>query len=258
MVIDAGLSSPVGAADPHGRQPVSRPVAFACAQAALVPPDGRRRARVLPDADDPHRRPPTLPYLAQIATACDALGFEGMLTPCGTGCEDAWLATAPLLPLTRRVKFLVAFRPALLSRRSPRRWRRPTNGLGRAPARQHRDRRRAGRARPLRRLGRQGDALRAHRGVRARHAGRLEWRAVRLPGRALQRRRRDDARNRRNRSRASTSAVRPKRPNGSPPSTSTCTSRGANRRRWCRNVSRGCAGWPGPPAGRSTSAFGST
>ena len=38
-----------------------------------------------------------------------------MLTPCGTGCEDAWLATAPLLPLTRRVKFLVAFRPALLS-----------------------------------------------------------------------------------------------------------------------------------------------
>ena len=38
-----------------------------------------------------------------------------MLTPCGTGCEDAWLATASLLPLTRRVKFLVAFRPALLS-----------------------------------------------------------------------------------------------------------------------------------------------
>ena len=58
---------------------------------------------------------PTLPYLAQIATACDALGFDGMLTPCGTGCEDAWLATAPLIPLTRRVKFLVAFRPALLS-----------------------------------------------------------------------------------------------------------------------------------------------
>ena len=38
-----------------------------------------------------------------------------MLTPCGTGCEDAWLATASLIPLTRRVKFLVAFRPALLS-----------------------------------------------------------------------------------------------------------------------------------------------
>jgi len=38
-----------------------------------------------------------------------------MLTPCGTGCEDAWLATAALLPLTRRIKFLVAFRPALLT-----------------------------------------------------------------------------------------------------------------------------------------------
>src|SRR5688572_27020313 len=38
-----------------------------------------------------------------------------MLTPCGTGCEDAWLATASLIPLTRRVKFLVAFRPALLT-----------------------------------------------------------------------------------------------------------------------------------------------
>jgi alkanesulfonate monooxygenase len=70
---------------------------------------------VLPGADDPHRRAPALPYLAQVATACDAFGFEGMLTPCGTGCEDAWVATAPLIPLTRRVKFLVAFRPALLS-----------------------------------------------------------------------------------------------------------------------------------------------
>ena len=78
-------------------------------------PTGGDARDVLPDADDPHRRAPTLPYLAQIATACDALGFDGMLTPCGTGCEDAWLATAPLIPLTRRVKFLVAFRPALLS-----------------------------------------------------------------------------------------------------------------------------------------------
>ncbi|MFM7224776.1 MAG: LLM class flavin-dependent oxidoreductase, partial [Actinomycetota bacterium] len=65
--------------------------------------------------DDPHHRPPDLPYLAQIATACDSLGFDGMLTPCGTGCEDAWLATASLIPLTRRVKFLVAFRPTLLT-----------------------------------------------------------------------------------------------------------------------------------------------
>ena len=78
-------------------------------------PTGGDARDVLPDADDPHRRAPTLPYLAQIATACDSLGYDGMLTPCGTGCEDAWLATASLIPLTRRVKFLVAFRPALLT-----------------------------------------------------------------------------------------------------------------------------------------------
>jgi alkanesulfonate monooxygenase len=78
-------------------------------------PTGGDARDVLPRADDPHHRPPGLAYLAQIATACDALGFDGMLTPCGTGCEDAWLATASLIPLTRQVRFLVAFRPALLS-----------------------------------------------------------------------------------------------------------------------------------------------
>jgi len=78
-------------------------------------PTGGDARDVLPGPDDPHHRPPDLPYLAQIATACDSLGFDGMLTPCGTGCEDAWLATASLIPLTRRVKFLVAFRPTLLT-----------------------------------------------------------------------------------------------------------------------------------------------
>jgi alkanesulfonate monooxygenase len=77
-------------------------------------PTGGDSRDVLPSADA-HHRSPSHPYLAQIATACDALGYDGMLTPCGTGCEDAWLTTASLLPLTRRVKFLVAFRPALLS-----------------------------------------------------------------------------------------------------------------------------------------------
>jgi alkanesulfonate monooxygenase len=78
-------------------------------------PTGGDARDVLPDADDPHRRAPSLSYLAQIAVACDQLGFDGMLTPCGTGCEDAWLATASLIPLTRRVRFLVAFRPTLLT-----------------------------------------------------------------------------------------------------------------------------------------------
>ncbi len=78
-------------------------------------PTGGDSREVLPTRDSSHRRAPTHEYLAQIAVACDQLGFDAMLTPCGTGCEDAWLTTASLLPLTRRVKFLVAFRPALLT-----------------------------------------------------------------------------------------------------------------------------------------------
>jgi alkanesulfonate monooxygenase len=77
-------------------------------------PTGGDSRDVLPGEGSSHR-PPSLHYLAQVATACDELGFEAVLTPCGTGCEDAWLATASLIPLTRRLKFLVAFRPALLS-----------------------------------------------------------------------------------------------------------------------------------------------
>ncbi len=77
-------------------------------------PTGGDSREVLP-GDGGHQRPPTLAYLAQVATACDTLGFDAVLTPCGTGCEDAWLATAALIPLTRRLKFLVAFRPALLT-----------------------------------------------------------------------------------------------------------------------------------------------
>jgi alkanesulfonate monooxygenase len=77
-------------------------------------PTGGDSRDVLPSAGG-HQRPPDHAYLAQIAQACDTLGYEAVLTPCGTGCEDAWLATASLVPLTRRLKFLVAFRPALLT-----------------------------------------------------------------------------------------------------------------------------------------------
>ena len=77
-------------------------------------PTGGDARDVLPSADRPNRAP-TLGYLGQIAGACDELGFDAVLTPCGTGCEDAWLATAALIPMTRRLKFLVAFRPALLT-----------------------------------------------------------------------------------------------------------------------------------------------
>src|SRR3984885_9610372 len=60
-------------------------------------------------------RPATLQYLGQIARAAEQLGFEGALTPTGAWCEDAWLATAMLAEATERLKFLVAFRPGLLS-----------------------------------------------------------------------------------------------------------------------------------------------
>jgi alkanesulfonate monooxygenase SsuD/methylene tetrahydromethanopterin reductase-like flavin-dependent oxidoreductase (luciferase family) len=60
-------------------------------------------------------RPPDIRYLGQIARSAEQLGFEGALTPTGTSCEDAWLMTAGLSQLTERLKFLVAFRPGLMS-----------------------------------------------------------------------------------------------------------------------------------------------
>ncbi|MEU5042400.1 LLM class flavin-dependent oxidoreductase [Streptomyces griseorubiginosus] len=63
----------------------------------------------------PGVRPPDLEYLTQIAKAAEHLGFEAVLTPTGTWCEDAWLTTMALAQHTERLKFLVAFRPGLIS-----------------------------------------------------------------------------------------------------------------------------------------------
>ena len=60
-------------------------------------------------------RPASLKYLTSLANAADELGYEGMLTPTGAWCEDAWLTTAMLVQATERIKFLVAFRPGLMS-----------------------------------------------------------------------------------------------------------------------------------------------
>jgi alkanesulfonate monooxygenase len=60
-------------------------------------------------------RPATLGYLGQIARSAEQLGFVGALTPTGAWCEDAWLTTAMLTEVTESLKFLVAFRPGLLS-----------------------------------------------------------------------------------------------------------------------------------------------
>jgi alkanesulfonate monooxygenase len=60
-------------------------------------------------------RPATVAYLGQIARSAEQLGFAGALTPTGAWCEDAWLSTAMLTEVTERLKFLVAFRPGMLS-----------------------------------------------------------------------------------------------------------------------------------------------
>ena len=76
----------------------------------FLPTAGDSRDIVASGADG-HSRPPTIDYLALIAKAAEQLGFEAVLTPTGTWCEDAWITTASLLRETRRLKFLVAFRP---------------------------------------------------------------------------------------------------------------------------------------------------
>ncbi|WP_434571055.1 FMNH2-dependent alkanesulfonate monooxygenase [Pseudomonas sp. Z3-8] len=54
-------------------------------------------------------------YLQQIAQATDRLGFGGVLIPTGRSCEDSWLVAASLIPVTQRLKFLVALRPGIIS-----------------------------------------------------------------------------------------------------------------------------------------------
>jgi alkanesulfonate monooxygenase len=67
-----------------------------------------------PTAAGAGERPASLEYLSQIARAVDQLGYEAVLTPTGSHCEDAWVVTAALIAQTTRLKFLVAFRPGLM------------------------------------------------------------------------------------------------------------------------------------------------
>lgn len=54
-------------------------------------------------------------YMKQIAQAADRLGYGGVLLPTGRSCEDPWIAAASLIPVTQRLKFLVALRPSIMS-----------------------------------------------------------------------------------------------------------------------------------------------
>jgi alkanesulfonate monooxygenase len=82
--------------------------------------DGRALVRRSPGSAPVHRagthqREPDIGYLAQVAGAAEQMGFDGMLVPAGLFCEDPWLVSAALSQCTRRIKFMVAFRPGLLS-----------------------------------------------------------------------------------------------------------------------------------------------
>lgn len=59
-------------------------------------------------------RRPTLGYLGSVAAAAEQAGFTAVLTPTGSGCEDAWVTCAALAATTSRLEFLVAFRPGFL------------------------------------------------------------------------------------------------------------------------------------------------
>lgn len=60
-------------------------------------------------------RPADFSYLKQIAEAADRLGYTGVLIPTGKNCDDPWITAAALAPLTERLRFLLALRPATLS-----------------------------------------------------------------------------------------------------------------------------------------------
>jgi alkanesulfonate monooxygenase len=60
-------------------------------------------------------RAPDIQYIGQIARSAEQLGFAAALTPTSSWCEDAWVMTAGLTQVTERFKFLVAFRPGLMS-----------------------------------------------------------------------------------------------------------------------------------------------
>jgi len=85
----------------------------------FLPTNGDGRRLVEPEAPVPGvaggPRPATLGYLTQITSAAEDFGFEGALTPAGPWCDDAWITTAALAQRTRRLKFLVAFRPGVTS-----------------------------------------------------------------------------------------------------------------------------------------------
>ncbi|MEQ4617741.1 MAG: FMNH2-dependent alkanesulfonate monooxygenase [Corticimicrobacter sp.] len=58
-------------------------------------------------------RPATNEYLRQIAVTSEYLGYDGLLIPTGSSCLDPWVVASSLVPVTQRIKLLVALRTSL-------------------------------------------------------------------------------------------------------------------------------------------------
>lgn len=99
----------------HQHHPIVAPIVLHW----FLPTNGDGRRLVEPAAPEPGvaggPRPATLDYLTQVASAAENLGFDGALTPTGPWCDDAWVTTAALAQRTRRLRYIVAFRPGLIS-----------------------------------------------------------------------------------------------------------------------------------------------
>ena len=60
-------------------------------------------------------RAPSLDYLTLVAQAAEQAGFDSLLTPVGIGCLDPWVVCSAVAARTRRIGFILAFRPTLVS-----------------------------------------------------------------------------------------------------------------------------------------------
>jgi alkanesulfonate monooxygenase len=58
-------------------------------------------------------RAPTQEYLQQIAVSAEQLGYDGLLIPTGASCLDPWVVASGLIPVTQKIKLLVALRTSI-------------------------------------------------------------------------------------------------------------------------------------------------
>lgn len=77
--------------------------------------DGREISGAPGQAERSARREIDIAYLRQVAVAAEQVGFDGALVPFGLFCEDPWLVSTALAADTRRLKFMIALRPGLMS-----------------------------------------------------------------------------------------------------------------------------------------------